>query len=95
MYEKRDLVVIGVRNNFKLRYRHRCMYGCTVSSSLPIFPYLVVNQFIADHFRITGSGTEYRIDKKIVTPAEYNKKLESVGIFTKAKNFLVFQVNKF
>ena len=46
------------------------------------------------HFRIIGSGTEYRIDRNVVTPAEYTKKLESIGIFTKAKNFLVFQVNK-
>lgn len=41
--------------------------------------------------RIIGSGTEYRIDKKVVTPAEYNKRLEALGIFVKAKNFLVFQ----
>ena len=43
--------------------------------------------------RIIGSGTEYRIDKSVVSPAEYNKKLKSIGIFVKAKNFLVFQVN--
>ncbi|XP_028405600.1 structural maintenance of chromosomes protein 1A-like [Dendronephthya gigantea] len=41
--------------------------------------------------RIIGSGTEYRIDKNVVPPAEYNKKLKSIGIFVKAKNFLVFQ----
>ena len=55
---------------------------------------LFVCNFIVQRFRIIGSGTEYRIDKKVVSPAEYNRKLESIGIFTKAKNFLVFQVNE-
>lgn len=56
--------------------------------------YLYVILLFNDNFRIIGSGTEYRIDKKVVSPAEYNRKLESIGIFTKAKNFLVFQVNE-
>ena len=43
--------------------------------------------------RIVGSGTEYRIDNKIVTPQQYTSKLESLGILVKAKNFLVFQVS--
>ncbi|KAJ7391317.1 Structural maintenance of chromosomes protein 1B, partial [Desmophyllum pertusum] len=41
--------------------------------------------------KIVGSGTEYRIDNKIVTPQQYTSKLESLGILVKAKNFLVFQ----
>ena len=44
------------------------------------------------YFRIVGSGTEYRIDNKIVSPQQYTSKLESLGILVKAKNFLVFQV---
>ncbi len=43
-------------------------------------------------FRIVGSGTEYRINGKVVTPTEYQERLESLGILIKAKNFLVFQV---
>ena len=43
--------------------------------------------------RIVGSGTEYRIDNKTVSPQQYTSKLESLGILVKAKNFLVFQVN--
>ena len=42
--------------------------------------------------RIIGSGTEYRIDGKVVSPQEYQQHLESLGILIKAKNFLVFQV---
>lgn len=53
---------------------------------------ILTNKIIL-YFRIIGSGTEYRIDTKVVSPSEYTKKLESLGIFTKAKNFLVFQVN--
>ncbi|RMX38379.1 hypothetical protein pdam_00005515 [Pocillopora damicornis] len=41
--------------------------------------------------KIVGSGTEYRIDNKVVTPQQYTSKLESLGILVKAKNFLVFQ----
>lgn len=42
--------------------------------------------------RITGKGgTEYRIDKKVVTWEKYNAKLESLDLIVKAKNFLVFQ----
>ena len=42
--------------------------------------------------RIVGSGTEYRIDGKVVHHKEYTKALENIGILIKAKNFLVFQV---
>lgn len=43
--------------------------------------------------RIIGSGTEYRISGKVVTPHEYQERLESLSILIKAKNFLVFQVS--
>ncbi|KAI6660208.1 Structural maintenance of chromosomes protein 1A-like [Oopsacas minuta] len=41
--------------------------------------------------RIIGSGSEYRINGEVVSHTDYNKKLESIGIYVKAKNFLVFQ----
>ena len=44
-------------------------------------------------FRIIGSGSEYKINGEVVSHTDYNKKLESIGIYVKAKNFLVFQVN--
>lgn len=40
---------------------------------------------------IIGSGTEYRVSGKVVTPGEYQDRLEGLGILIKAKNFLVFQ----
>ncbi|CAI0385767.1 unnamed protein product [Linum tenue] len=41
---------------------------------------------------ITSAGaSEYRIDDKVVNWDEYNKKLRSLGILVKARNFLVFQ----
>eukprot|EP00800_Vazella_pourtalesii_P005228 TRINITY_DN1608_c0_g1_i1.p1 TRINITY_DN1608_c0_g1~~TRINITY_DN1608_c0_g1_i1.p1 ORF type:complete len:1163 (+),score=345.20 TRINITY_DN1608_c0_g1_i1:37-3525(+) len=40
---------------------------------------------------IIGSGSEYKINGEVVSHTEYNKKLESIGIYVKAKNFLVFQ----
>lgn len=53
-------------------------------------PNILLNAFF--YYRIVGSGTEYRIDSKIVSPQQYTSKLESLGILVKAKNFLVFQV---
>jgi len=41
--------------------------------------------------KIVGSGTEYRINNKVVNNKEYQKALEEIGILIKAKNFLVFQ----
>jgi structural maintenance of chromosome 1 len=47
----------------------------------------IVNQ------RITpGGGSEYRIDAKVVSAAEYQQALEQHNILIKARNFLVFQV---
>ncbi|EFC49743.1 structural maintenance of chromosome 1, partial [Naegleria gruberi] len=41
---------------------------------------------------ISSQGqTEYKINKKVVQAADYEKKLKSFGILTKARNFLVFQ----
>ena len=41
--------------------------------------------------KIVGSGTEYRINGKVVSNKEYQDSLISIGILIKAKNFLVFQ----
>ncbi|CAM0873936.1 unnamed protein product [Alopecurus aequalis] len=38
-----------------------------------------------------GSGSEYRIDGRLVTWEDYNARLRSLGILVKACNFLVFQ----
>uniref|UniRef100_A0A915ATD7 Structural maintenance of chromosomes protein n=4 Tax=Ascarididae TaxID=6250 RepID=A0A915ATD7_PARUN len=40
---------------------------------------------------VSGAGSEYRIDSKVVTPQQYNHELEEINIFIKAKNFLVYQ----
>jgi structural maintenance of chromosome 1 len=43
--------------------------------------------------RITpGGGSEYRIDGKQVSSADYQQALEKHNILIKARNFLVFQV---
>ena len=43
--------------------------------------------------RITpGGGSEYRIDGKQVSAADYQQALEKHNILIKARNFLVFQV---
>ena len=43
--------------------------------------------------RITpGGASEYRIDAKVVSAAEYQQALEKHNILIKARNFLVFQV---
>lgn len=41
--------------------------------------------------KIVGSGTEYRINGKVVNNKEYQQALEKIGVLIKAKNFLVFQ----
>ncbi|MED6147274.1 hypothetical protein PIB30_042586 [Stylosanthes scabra] len=38
-----------------------------------------------------GGGSEYQIDRNVVTRDVYNAKLKSLGILIKARNFLVFQ----
>lgn len=44
---------------------------------------------------ITSSGSsEYKINNKAVTWDSYNSTMKSLGILVKARNFLVFQVNK-
>jgi len=40
---------------------------------------------------IKGSSAEHQVDGVVVSHADYNKKLESINIFIKSKNFLVFQ----
>jgi len=43
--------------------------------------------------RITpGGGSEYRIDGKQISAADYKQALEKHNILIKARNFLVFQV---
>jgi hypothetical protein len=39
-----------------------------------------------------GGASEYRIDNKVVSAAEYQQALEKHNILIKARNFLVFQV---
>lgn len=41
--------------------------------------------------KIVGSGTEYRINGKVINNKDYQQALENIGILIKAKNFLVFQ----
>ena len=42
-----------------------------------------------------GASSEYRIDNKVVSAAQYAEALEKIGILVKARNFLVFQVRSF
>lgn len=51
------------------------------------------SRVIAEHRSETKSDWKsvYRINDKVRSAAEYTSKLETIGIFIKAKNFLVFQ----
>ena len=40
---------------------------------------------------VIGSSSEYRIDGKISNATDYQNELEKLGIYLKAKNFLVYQ----
>lgn len=40
---------------------------------------------------VIGSSSEYRIDGKTVNSIDYQNELEKIGIYLKAKNFLVYQ----
>eukprot|EP00053_Salpingoeca_punica_P018841 m.187119 g.187119 ORF g.187119 m.187119 type:complete len:1238 (-) comp17517_c0_seq1:164-3877(-) len=40
---------------------------------------------------LLSKGNEYRIDNKVVTWDDYNEFLTSIGLYVKARNFLVFQ----
>ena len=40
---------------------------------------------------VIGSSSEYRIDGKMTNGVDYQNELEKLGIYLKAKNFLVYQ----
>uniref|UniRef100_A0A914CSH9 Structural maintenance of chromosomes protein n=1 Tax=Acrobeloides nanus TaxID=290746 RepID=A0A914CSH9_9BILA len=40
---------------------------------------------------VISSASEYRINKEVVTQAQYNQALEEINIFIKARNFFVYQ----
>ncbi|CAD5219780.1 unnamed protein product [Bursaphelenchus okinawaensis] len=40
---------------------------------------------------VKNQNNEYRVDKEVVTTAQYNSALQSINVFIKAHNFLVFQ----
>jgi structural maintenance of chromosome 1 len=40
---------------------------------------------------VVGASSEYRIDGKAVSAVDYQNELEKIGIYLKAKNFLVYQ----
>ena len=40
---------------------------------------------------VHGASSEYRINGKVVSTADYQAELEKIGIYIKAKNFLVYQ----
>lgn len=40
---------------------------------------------------VSSTASEFRIDNEIVTPIQYQRALEEIYIFIKAKNFLVYQ----
>ena len=40
---------------------------------------------------VIGSSSEYRIDGKATNGVDYQNELEKIGIYLKAKNFLVYQ----
>ncbi len=40
---------------------------------------------------VIGSSSEYRIDGRLTNATDYQNELEKLGIYLKAKNFLVYQ----
>jgi structural maintenance of chromosome 1 len=40
---------------------------------------------------VHGASSEYRINGKVVSTVDYQAELEKIGIYIKAKNFLVYQ----
>jgi len=40
---------------------------------------------------VIGSSSEFRIDGKVTNSTDYQNELEKLGIYLKAKNFLVYQ----
>lgn len=70
--------------------------GHAVSDKASVAAVFKLNDADATELRFTRSitgkgGTEYRIDKKVVSWDTYNAKLESLNLMVKARNFLVFQ----
>ena len=40
---------------------------------------------------VVGASSEYRIDGKVTNAVDYQAELEKIGIYLRAKNFLVYQ----
>ena len=40
---------------------------------------------------VHGASSEYRVNGKVVSTVDYQAELEKIGIYIKAKNFLVYQ----
>lgn len=40
---------------------------------------------------VIGASSEYRIDGKVTNAVDYQSELEKIGIYLRAKNFLVYQ----
>ncbi|KRZ75072.1 Structural maintenance of chromosomes protein 1A [Trichinella papuae] len=78
-------------------YQHDLIYGAPVGKPISTRCYVAMT-YEDDDGRIlkfmrlvTGASAEYRIDGATVSHLQYTEALESINIFIRAKNFLVFQ----
>ena len=84
-------------SNLRVRSLKDLIHGAVVGKAAANRAYVtaVYQEANGDEIHFTrtiiGNGSEYRINGKVLSPQEYQDKLESLGILIKAKNFLVFQ----
>lgn len=84
-------------SNLRVRSLKDLIHGAVVGKAAANRAYVtaVYQESNGDEIHFTrtiiGNGSEYRIDGKVLSPQEYQAKLETLGILIKAKNFLVFQ----
>ncbi|VDK74855.1 unnamed protein product [Litomosoides sigmodontis] len=90
--------VLGEKaSNLRVKKLHDLIHGAPVGKAVANRCHVTMNYEDDDgNMRaftrlVTGSGSEYRVDNKTVTPQQYGHALEEINVFMKAKNFLVYQ----
>uniref|UniRef100_A0A915Q3C1 Structural maintenance of chromosomes protein n=1 Tax=Setaria digitata TaxID=48799 RepID=A0A915Q3C1_9BILA len=90
--------VLGEKaSNLRVKKLHDLIHGAPVGKAVANRCHVTMNYEDDDgNMRaftrlVTGSGSEYRVDDKTVTPQQYGHALEEINVFMKAKNFLVYQ----
>ncbi|CAB3408526.1 unnamed protein product [Caenorhabditis bovis] len=90
--------VLGERaSSLRVKKLSDLIHGAPINKPVSKSCYVTMNyKYVDGHMKAFTRGvhngtSEFRIDGKNVTVQQYNQEMESINIFIKAKNFLVYQ----